>query len=262
MDYQQAGFSKILIVDDEPGVLNAIQRLLHDECYEVLTASRGMAALELLRQDGPVQLIISDYRMPGINGVELLQQVMQQWPDTRRVILSAYPDTDNLLAAVNEGRVHRFMVKPWDNDALISIVREMLDEYRIIVDFRRDAEELVRNNRLLSRTNEHLSAILGDVLANMRTASAAVPEGVMTTTGGPTNRSKHKPHDSLSPREFEIFLALGSGQTPKGIATDLGLSIKTVSTYKKRIFDKMCFRNDTELVIYSLKNNLLPENHL
>jgi DNA-binding NarL/FixJ family response regulator len=262
MDYQQAGFSKILIVDDEQGVLNAIQRLLHDESYEVLTASRGMAALELLRLYGPVQLIISDYRMPGMNGVELLQQVMQQWPDTRRVILSAYPDTDNLLAAVNEGRVHRFMVKPWDNDALKSIIREMLDEYRIIIDFRRDAEELVRNNRLLSRTNEHLSAILGDVLANMRSVSASVPEGVMTPTGASSNLLKHKPHDTLSPREFEIFLALGSGQTSKGIASELGLSIKTVSTYKKRIFDKMGFRNDTELVIYSLKNNLLPENHL
>ena len=258
MECQQTVFSKILIVDDEQGVLNAIQRLLHDECYEVLTASRGMAALELLRQYGPVQLIISDYRMPGMNGVELLQQVMQQWPDTRRVILSAYPDTDNLLAAVNEGRVHRFMVKPWDNDALKSIVREMLDEYRIIVDFRRDAEELVRNNRLLSRTNEHLSAILGDVLANMRSASATATEIVTPPTGAPHNLSKHKLHESLSPREFEIFLALGSGQTPKGIAAELGLSIKTVSTYKKRIFDKMCFKNDTELIIYSLKNNFLP----
>ncbi len=262
MDNQQAGIPIILIVDDEQGVLNAIQRLLHDESYEVLTASRGMAALELLRLYGPVQLIISDYRMPGMNGVELLQQVMQQWPDTRRVILSAYPDTDNLLAAVNEGRVHRFMVKPWDNDFLKSIVREMLEEYRIIVDFRSNAEELVRNNRLLSRTNEHLSAILGDVLANMRSASAAVPEGVKTPTGAPSNLLKHKPHDTLSPREFETFLALGSGQTLKGIASELGLSIKTVSTYKKRIFDKMGFRNDTELVIYSLKNNLLPENHL
>lgn len=252
MNEQQSTSRKILFVDDEPGVLKAMQRLFHDEPYEILTASGGCAALELLQSIGPVQLVISDYRMPGMTGVEFLQQVMHQWPDTRRVILSAFPDSDVLLAALNEGRVHRFLVKPWDNDAMKLVVREILDEYEMLVNFRAGAEELARSNRLLSRTNEHLSAVLADVLAHMR--HAAVPEDAQTP---PCKSLDHKPHESLSPREREILFALGSGRSPKAIATDLALSIKTVSTYKKRLFEKMGFKNDAELIGYAIKNNLL-----
>lgn len=250
---------RILIVDDEPGVLGAIQRLLHDEPYDVLIAPEGQAALDLLQDTGPVQLIISDYRMPGMTGVELLQQVMLRWPDTRRVILSAFPDTDVLLAALNEGRVHRFLVKPWDNDALKAVAREMLDEYEMLVNFRNEAEELARSNRLLSRTNEHLSTVLADVLANMRREIAHEDLPVPATP--PSSPSPLMPHESLSPREREILLAIASGHSLKAIAMDLGLSIKTVSTYKKRLFDKMGFKNDAELFGYTLKNNLLAPPH-
>lgn len=256
MDSQQNCCPKILFVDDETGVLNAMQRLFHDETYEVLTTSSGPAALELLQNTGPVKLIISDYRMPGMNGVEFLQQVMQRWPDTRRAILSGFPDSDVLLAALNEGRVHRFLVKPWDNDALKLVVREMLDEYETLEIFRHSAEELARNNRLLSRTNEHLSAVLADVLANMRRETAC--EGTLQETAHPSVASGHRLHESLSPRELEILFAVASGHSLKAIAMDRGLSIKTVSTYKKRLYEKMGFRNDAELIVYSLKNNLLP----
>lgn len=260
MENVQTEIFKILVVDDEKGVLNALKRLFHDEPYEVLTSPSGQSALELLHKAGPVQLIISDYRMPGMTGVEFLQQVMQQWPDTRRVILSGYPDSDVLLAALNEGRVHRFLVKPWNNDAIKSVVGEMLDEYKMLVAFRQGAEELALSNRLLSRTNEQLSAILADVLANMR--HATVPEDASVIAAPPANFLVHKPHESLSPREREILCAIASGHSPKAIAIDLGLSIKTVSTYKKRLFDKMGFKNNAELIGYTLKNNLLPKTGL
>lgn len=253
MDNHQTNSTKILIVDDEQSVLNSLFRLLYDEPYEVLTATGGHAALELLQEAGSVQLIITDYRMPGMSGVKLLQQVMLQWPDTRRVILSAFPDADILLAALNEGRVHRFLVKPWDNDAIKIVISEMLDEYEILVSFRQGAEELASSNRLLSRTNEQLSAILADVLANMRREVGGVAPQLHTAL--PT---ASLPHELLSPREREILIVIASGHSLKAIATDLGLSIKTVSTYKKRLCDKMGFKNDVELISYTLKNNLLP----
>lgn len=256
MDNQHAELPKILVVDDEAGILSAMQRLFHDDPYDVLTSSCGQFALDLLQESGPVQLIISDYRMPGMNGVEFLQQVMKRWPDTRRVILSGFPDSDVLLAALNEGRVHRFLVKPWDNDAIKCVVEELLAEYEMLVNFRQSAEELALSNRLLSRTNEHLSAILADVLANMRRATA--PEDAPMAAAPPPESSVPKPHESLSPREREILCALASGHSPKAIAIDLGLSIKTVSTYKKRLFDKMGFKNSAELIGYALKNSLLP----
>jgi DNA-binding NarL/FixJ family response regulator len=241
----------IMIVDDEPSVLNALQRLFHDEPYQVLEAFGGQEALRILQESGPVHLVISDYRMPGMKGVEFLQRVMQLWPDTRRVILSGFPDSDVLLAALNEGRVHRFLVKPWDNDAIRSVVKELLSEYEMLVNFRRGAEELVRSNRLLSRTNEQLSGVLADVLAQMRQQNAG--DGT-SQPAVPVNRL----HEALSPRECEILLAIAAGHSLKAIAMDLGLSIKTDSTYKKRLTDKMGFKNDAELIVYTLKNNLLP----
>ena len=259
MNEQPSSFQKILFIDDELGVLKAMQRLFHDEPYEIFTASCGCTALELLQNIGPVQLVVSDYRMPGMTGVEFLQQVMHQWPDTRRVILSAFPDSDVLLAALNEGRVHRFLVKPWDNDAMKLVVREILDEYEMLVNFRAGAEELARSNRLLSRTNEHLSAVLADVLANMR--HAAVPEDAPMLAAFTHKSLDRRPHESLSPREREILLAIASGHSPKAIATELELSIKTVSTYKKRLFEKMGFKNNAELIGYTLRNNLLPNNN-
>jgi len=251
MDRHTASPEKLLFVDDEPSVLNALQRLFHDEPYELLSAPSGQEALRILQEAGPVQLIISDYRMPGMTGVEFLQRVMQNWPDTRRVILSGFPDSDVLLAALNEGRVHRFLVKPWDNDAIKVIVRELFDEYATLLNFRHGAEELVRSNRLLSRTNEHLSAVLADVLANMRR------EAVQDDRPLDLNVSEHDSHHKLlSTREREILMAIAAGYSLKAIATDLRLSIKTVSTYKKRIFDKMGFKNDAELIRYTCKNNL------
>jgi DNA-binding NarL/FixJ family response regulator len=251
---------KILIVDDEPGVLNAMSRLLHDESYEILTATGGESALELLQRSGPVQLIISDYRMPGMTGVEFLQQVMQRSPDTRRVILSGFPDSDVLLAALNEGRVHRFLVKPWNNDAIKAVITEMLDEYRMLVNFRRNAEQLAHNNRLLARTNEHLSAILSEVLTTMRGETS----GGETPSAHPQSNlpSQLKSEENLSSREREILHAIAAGRSLKAIAMDLELSIKTVSTYKKRLFDKMGFKNSAELIVYTLKNSLHPTSRL
>jgi DNA-binding NarL/FixJ family response regulator len=124
----------------------------------------------------------------------------------------------------------------------------------MLVNFRLGAEELARSNRLLSRTNEHLSAVLADVLAQMRCVAPLEPVSLATTDS--------RPYESLSKREKEIMLAISSGDSLKAIATDLGLSIKTISTYKKRIFTKMGFKNDTQLISHSLKNNLLPITHL
>lgn len=83
---------KILAVDDEQSVLHSIARCFLDTPYELLTALSGAQALELLEQHGPVDLVISDFRMPGMNGVEFLQRVMAGWPETKRMILSAYTD--------------------------------------------------------------------------------------------------------------------------------------------------------------------------
>lgn len=239
----------ILIVDDEPEVLSSMLRLFHDEPYEIHTATGGQDGLKLLNEIEQVQLVISDFRMLDMSGSEFLRQVSIQWPDIRRVILSAYSESDVILAAINEGKIHHFIVKPWDDDKIKLIVCEMLDEYRTIVNFRQDAEKLARMNRLLCRTNGQLSAILSDTLSTMR-AETAIEKNQIATSYQSCNTHPKLP--ALSPREHAVLEGIAKGMPLKLIASEFNLSVKTVSTYKRRLYEKMGFKNDAELIGYAL----------
>jgi CheY-like chemotaxis protein len=107
----------ILIVDDDPGVLNALKRILNQEPYRVLTTTDPMAALQLLATQ-PVQMVISDQRMPEMTGTELLLQVKLLYPDVVRVILTGFTDEEAIMAAINDGQVYKFLFKPWNAEAL------------------------------------------------------------------------------------------------------------------------------------------------
>ena len=102
---------RVLFVDDEPNVLDSIRRQLRKSC-EILTATSGVEALALLKDTGPVALVISDMRMPGMSGAELLAKIRDLYPDTVRMILSGQADLESTISAVNEGHVFRFLTKP------------------------------------------------------------------------------------------------------------------------------------------------------
>jgi len=108
--------ARILFVDDEPANLQLF-RLQLGERYDVLTASHGLEALELLERES-VGVVLSDERMPGMRGVDLLAKVFERWPDVPRVIVSAYSDADRLLLAMNRGHAHEYVLKPWKLDEL------------------------------------------------------------------------------------------------------------------------------------------------
>ncbi len=113
----------LLIVDDEPNILNALRRLLRRESYEVLTASSPTEAFDLLaRYD--VQVIVSDQRMPEMSGTEFLARVKQLYPQTVRIVLSGYTDLESLTDAINRGAIYRFLVKPWNDESLRLQIRE------------------------------------------------------------------------------------------------------------------------------------------
>jgi DNA-binding NtrC family response regulator len=122
----------ILLVDDEPNILSALQRmLLDDNRYEVITAGSGLEALEKTAQ-AKVDLAISDHRMPGMTGVDLLTQIRQRNPDSIRILLSGYTDIDALIGAINEGEVYRFVTKPWNNDDLKRLIDQALEQQGIL----------------------------------------------------------------------------------------------------------------------------------
>lgn len=140
---------RILCVDDETNVLKALERVFFEDTYTILTATSGESGLEVLRSAAPVQLVISDYRMPGMNGVEFLKQVCSAWPDTVRIVLSGYADTASVLAAINEGRIYKFIPKPWNDDELRVTVANALERYTL----RRNNEDLAE--RLMKKGEEY-----------------------------------------------------------------------------------------------------------
>ncbi len=120
---------KILCVDDEKNVLRALGRLFMDEDYEIITAANGEEALTVLAEQPGIQLVISDYRMPGMDGVDFLKQVNERWPDTIRIVLSGFADTASVVGAINEGQIYKFIPKPWNDDELKVTIAKALEVY-------------------------------------------------------------------------------------------------------------------------------------
>lgn len=118
----------LLLVDDEPNVLRAIRRALRHDGYEVLTAASAAEGFEILAKH-PVQVIVSDQRMPEMNGTEFLARVKDLHPETIRLVLSGYTDLAAVTDAINRGSIFKFMSKPWEEEHLRQQLREAFLHY-------------------------------------------------------------------------------------------------------------------------------------
>ncbi len=130
----------VLVVDDEPRVLDALEAVLAAE-FRVLRAEGGEQALRLL-PGADVAVIVTDHRMPGMTGVELLSLSQDVAPDAVRIVLTAYTDVDSLMDAINTGRIYHFVPKPWDPNELLIIVRRAAERYTLARDNARLRDEL------------------------------------------------------------------------------------------------------------------------
>jgi two-component system response regulator HupR/HoxA len=157
----------LLLVDDEEAVLSLVPQLFDGE-FPVLTARSGEAALDLLGSH-EVGVVLADQRMPGMKGTDLLKRVADRSPDVVRMLLTAYADVENLLEAINSGRVYQFVIKPWENRDLAVLVRRAMETYRLRAhNARLQSEngrlvgELQAANRELERENRVLRSEAGD----------------------------------------------------------------------------------------------------
>lgn len=152
---------RILCVDDEMNVLKALERAFLDEGYALLTALAGNDGLAILEKSAPVQIVISDYRMPGMNGVDFLSQVSERWPDTVRIVLSGYADTTSVIAAINEGQIYKFISKPWNDDELRVTIVNAIDRYIL----NRKNIELTQQLKKANKELERVNYVLGRLAA-------------------------------------------------------------------------------------------------
>ena len=120
---------KILCVDDERNVLRALERIFLDDDYEIVLAGSAEEGLKAIEVSGPFQVVISDFRMPVMNGVDFLKAVYERWPATVRIVLSGYADAGSIVAAINEGHIYKFIPKPWNDDELRVTIENCLERY-------------------------------------------------------------------------------------------------------------------------------------
>ena len=156
---------KVLLVDDEESILNSLRRLLRSQPYEVLLATSGAQALEIMAQQ-PIHLVMSDARMPNMDGATLLAQVHQHYPETVRIMLTGYADPSAIIKAINEGQIHRYISKPWHDEEMLLTLRQSLayqhserERLRLVQETREQNEKLKLLNitldkRVASRTAE------------------------------------------------------------------------------------------------------------
>lgn len=145
----------LLLVDDEQPILNALKRILRKEPYSLQTAASGEQALDVLHRH-PVQVVVSDFRMPGMSGVELLREVKQRYPHTVRVVVSGYADGRLIMDSINVGEVYRFLPKPWNDDELKVTLRQCFERHRLVSEHARLIEQVRAQNDELREVNELL----------------------------------------------------------------------------------------------------------
>ena len=141
----------LLFVDDEPGILSSLRRLFRPHGYRILVAESGALGLAELEKT-PVDLVISDMRMPEMDGATFLKAVRQRWPDTVRILLTGYADVTSTVAAINDGEIYRYVSKPWDDTEIVNTVREALERYRL-------KQENLRLTALTQSQNEELKGL-------------------------------------------------------------------------------------------------------
>lgn len=144
----------ILVVDDEPDVVDSLVHLLRFD-YKVFGATSAPEALEIFARE-ELQVILSDQRMPGTTGVELLGRCSRDKPDVTRLLMTGYADVRAVIDAINEGKVYRYISKPWDPDELRTVIREGVARGELLAERRRLLDELKERNRELEIANEEL----------------------------------------------------------------------------------------------------------
>ncbi|MFB0982307.1 MAG: response regulator, partial [Alteromonadaceae bacterium] len=145
----------ILCVDDERIILRTIQRLFHRKPYNVIIASNALSALEILEKT-TIDVIISDMRMPEMDGTTLLEKIATSYPETYRIVLSGFADFESTVAAINLGKVNRFINKPWNNEDLINAVEEGLEIIRLKKENYNLKINIQYKNKLLHNINHDL----------------------------------------------------------------------------------------------------------
>ncbi len=207
---------KVLIVDDHTLFRKGLKEILLDIPYieECKEAKSGKEALEILKNES-FDLIFLDIAMPDINGIETLIKIKKNYPDTKVVMLSMYPEEQYAIRTLKYG-ASGYLTKSADPDELLKAI-----------------EKVIQGDKYIP---------------------AAFSEKIIRQI----DKTQHVfPHETLSDREFQVFLMIARGKSLVEISRELSISIKTVSTYRARILEKLNLQNNAEIINYAIKHGLI-----
>jgi response regulator RpfG family c-di-GMP phosphodiesterase len=179
-DTTPGSLPRVLCVDDEPNILSSLRRLFRGKGFDIRTAESAAAGLAMLEQEA-ADLVISDMRMPEMDGARFLEQVRLRWPDSIRLLLTGHSDIGAIIDAINRGEIYRYITKPWDDEDILLIVRQALEHRALSL-------EKNRLETLASRQNEELQVLNASLEAKveLRTREISV-----------TNESLHSANEKL-----------------------------------------------------------------
>lgn len=160
----------ILVVDDEPDVVQSVKDLLRLD-YTVHGATSAQGGMQIL-EEHPIDVIMTDQRMPEMTGVEFLKKVRGPHPDATRLLFTGYADISAVIAAINQGNVYRYITKPWDPDELQTIIREACERHDLIVQRKELMDALEQSNTELRNADALKSAFIQVASHELRTPLA------------------------------------------------------------------------------------------
>ncbi|MDP2810731.1 MAG: response regulator [Rhodocyclaceae bacterium] len=177
----------LLFVDDEASILSSLRRLFRQHGYNILTAEGGAQGMEVLEKE-PVDLVVSDMRMPEMDGAKFLEQVRLRWPHVVRILLTGYADVTSTIDAINRGEIYRYIAKPWDDNDIVLTVRDALDHkrlesenLRLLALTQRQNDELKELNASLEQKVAERTDELRQTLASLDQAHKDLKKGFMVT---------------------------------------------------------------------------------
>lgn len=170
----------LLCVDDEPNILSSLRRLFRGKGFQVRIAEGGKAGLALLETE-TVDLVISDMRMPEMDGAQFLEQVRARWPDTLRLLLTGYSDITSIIDAINRGEIYRYITKPWDDNDIVLIVRQALERKALELEKKRlEALAIAQHEELLA-LNASLESKVQARTAELQVANEQLKNSFVTS---------------------------------------------------------------------------------
>lgn len=227
---------KLLVVDDEPDNLDLLYRTFYRE-FKVLRASSGYEALSLLENQADVAVIISDQRMPGMSGTVFLRETATRYPNIIRIILTGYTDVEDLVHAINEGQVFKYVTKPWDEGHLRAVVAQALETHRVLVARTAELQHSLQQESLLNTMTHAICSVTGsrsmmqaiaDTVSQLMGTDLCVlkPMAAATTLGATayTASSEAVCTDALSPWEADLAWNVTevTQLTPASLASQTG----------------------------------------